>query len=117
MAESKAQKGGWVAIKVVEKIDLLKTKKIVNPTNPDSETESINGNHIPISSKIAEEDTVIQGMEFQGHKLMQRPPNSAFSNIAFPSLIRLKSYGAGKGKLKFLKFETKLETIKNGRQH
>ena len=66
LAESKAQKGGWVAIKVVEKIDLLKTKKIVNPTNPDSETESINENHIPISSKTAEEDTVIQGMEFQG---------------------------------------------------
>ena len=70
LAESKAQKGGWVAIKVVEKIDLLKTKKIVNPTNPDSETESINENHIPISSKNAEEDDVIQGMEFQGHKLM-----------------------------------------------
>ena len=66
LAESKAQKGGWVAIKVVEKVDLLKTKKIANPANSESETESINENHIPISS----DDTVIQGMGFQGQALI-----------------------------------------------
>ncbi len=31
LAESKAQKGGWVAIKVVEKRNLLKTKRIPTP--------------------------------------------------------------------------------------
>ena len=31
LGESIAQQGGWVAIKVVDKIDLLKTKKIGNP--------------------------------------------------------------------------------------
>ena len=44
LGESIAQQGGWVAIKVVDKIDLLKTKEIGNPgCDPDqdsSETES-----------------------------------------------------------------------------
>ena len=31
LGESIAQQGGWVAIKVVDKVDLLKTKKIGNP--------------------------------------------------------------------------------------
>ena len=44
LGESIAQQGGWVAIKVVDKIDLLKTKEIGNPgCHPDqdsSDTES-----------------------------------------------------------------------------
>ncbi len=35
LAESRAQKGGWVAIKVVEKSNLLKTKKIPTPEDHD----------------------------------------------------------------------------------
>lgn len=31
LAECRANKGGWVAIKVVQKCNLLKTKKIANP--------------------------------------------------------------------------------------
>ena len=44
LRESIAQQGGWVAIKVVDKVDLLKTKEIGNhgcdPDQDSSETES-----------------------------------------------------------------------------
>ena len=41
LGESRAEKSAWVAIKVVEKCNLLKTKKIPNPleTTPDQEED------------------------------------------------------------------------------
>lgn len=39
LAECRAEKGGWVAIKVVEKCNLLKTKKIPNPYESPKKSE------------------------------------------------------------------------------
>jgi len=59
LGESISQKGGWVAIKVVDKIDLLKTKEIGNPgCDPDqdsSETESNDNGNTSKDSSIEED--------------------------------------------------------------
>ena len=59
LGESIAQQGGWVAIKVVDKVDLLKTKEIGNPgCDPDqdsSETEPNDNGNTTKDSSIEED--------------------------------------------------------------
>ena len=75
LGESRVTKGGWVAIKVVQKHNLLKTKRIPNPLDGEDcgqDEGDSSGQDLPEEQAEEEEDLVSNSMREQNEREIMR---------------------------------------------